>query len=131
VSLSSDSKATEAALHFRSLKLVPSGNQGSLALRENISRLYSDGIRPEHIITAMATTGSNLTTLLSLLEPGDHVIIQYPTYPQLASLPKGIGCEVSLWKLDPDRGWRFDIHLLTSLVTPKTRMIILNNPSNP
>jgi aspartate/methionine/tyrosine aminotransferase len=131
VSLSSDPNATKAALDFRSVKLVPSGNKGSLALREKISRLYGDGIRTEHIITAIATTGSNLTTFLSLLEPGDHVVIQYPTYPQLASLPKGIGCEVSLWKLEPDRGWRFDIDLLTSLITPKTRMIILNNPSNP
>jgi aspartate/methionine/tyrosine aminotransferase len=113
------------------VKLVPSGNQGSLALRENIAGLYSHDIRPEHIITATATTGSNLTALLSLLQPGDHVIIQYPTYPQLASLPKGIGCDISLWKLDPDKGWCFDIHLLTSLITPKTRMIILNNPSNP
>ena len=92
--------------------------------------MYKD-ILPEHVVTTTATTGANLTVFHSLLQAGDHVICQYPTYPQLYGLPKSFQCELSYWRLDPKNGWRPDLEGLRKLIKPETKMLIVNNPSNP
>ncbi|OAP56376.1 hypothetical protein AYL99_09555 [Fonsecaea erecta] len=131
VSLSSNPEATERALQFRSMKMNNGSPQGTPELRGRIASLYNETIRPEHVITATGTTGANLTVLQSLLQAGDHAICQYPTYPQLLGLPESFPCDLSYWRLDPDNGWQPSIAELRKLINPSTKMIILNNPSNP
>jgi aspartate/methionine/tyrosine aminotransferase len=129
--LSSDPAKTEEALQWRSLKLSSHNPQGSDAVRRNIAELYSEDVLPEHVVTTTGTTGANMTVLLSLVQVGDHVISVYPVYPQLLGLPKRLGCELSLWKLDPSKGWRADVEELRKLIKPSTKLIILNTPGNP
>ncbi|OCT53946.1 putative aminotransferase [Cladophialophora carrionii] len=131
VALSNDPAKTEDALRWRGLKLANYSAQGSEAVRRNIADLYSEDVLPEHVVTTTGTTGANMTVLLSLVQPGDHVVSVYPVYPQLLGLPKRLGCEVSLWKLDPSNGWRADVEELRKLIKPSTKLIILNNPGNP
>src|SRR6185295_3532758 len=52
-------------------------------------------------------------------------------YQQLYSVPRAIGCDVSLWHVGPETGYRYDIDALERLVTPKTRVIVVNTPHNP
>jgi aspartate/methionine/tyrosine aminotransferase len=59
------------------------------------------------------------------------MIAPYPAYQQLYSVPKAIGCDVSLWHVGPDTGYRYDMDALERLVTPRTRVIIVNTPHNP
>lgn len=133
ISLSSHPSATEGALQFQSLKLGLGSSQGAAELRSNIASLYdeSKGISSKHVITATGTTGANQTVFQTLIRAGDHVVCQYPIYPQLRDLPKAFPCEVSLWKLDPENGWKGDLEQLRQLIRPNTKMIILNNPNNP
>ncbi|KIW73073.1 hypothetical protein PV04_01220 [Phialophora macrospora] len=131
IALSSDPARTEEALQWRDLKLSIHSAQGSIGVRQNIAELYSEDVLPEHVVTTTGTTGANMTVLLSLIQVGDHVISVYPVYPQLLGLPKRLGCELSLWKLDPSKGWRADVAELRKLIKPSTKLIILNNPGNP
>ncbi|KAK5064406.1 hypothetical protein LTR84_000239 [Exophiala bonariae] len=133
ISLSSDPQATEMALNFRSLKLGGDFLRGNLSVRSAIAALYGSkqGIKPEHVITTVATTAANLTVLQGLLTAGDHVICMYPTYGQLSRLPKTWGCEVSPWKLDATKAWAVDLEVLQELIKPNTVMVILCNPANP
>ncbi|KAI1611564.1 pyridoxal phosphate-dependent transferase [Exophiala viscosa] len=133
IAISSDPNATEKALNFRSLKLGGDLRQGTPAVRNAIAGLYDKekGVLPEHIITAIGTTGANLTVFQALLGVGDHVICVYPTYGQLPGLPKGFPCEVSRWELDASNGWRLDVGELRKLIRPDTKMLVLNNPNNP
>ncbi|EXJ70479.1 uncharacterized protein A1O5_06548 [Cladophialophora psammophila CBS 110553] len=131
VSLSRDSAATEEALKFRSMKLNLGTPEGALELRRQIANLYSEDVLPENVITAPGTTGANLTVFQSLLQAGDHVICQYPTYPQLLALPESFPCEMSYLNLDPGNGWQPSVEELRGLIKPSTKMIVLNNPSNP
>ena len=130
VALSKDPTKTKEALNFQSLTLKLNPFAGTSELRTNIAELYSKAVLPEHVITGAGTTGVNCTAFLSLLQAGDHVICQYPTYPQLLALPKSM-CELSHWKLDPGKGWAGDLEELRALIRPSTKMIILNNPNNP
>ncbi|OQV01251.1 hypothetical protein CLAIMM_06639 [Cladophialophora immunda] len=131
VALSIDPAATERALQFRSMKMNNGSLQGTRELRERIASLYSEDVLPENVITATGTTGANLTVFQSLLQAGDHAICQYPTYPQLLGLPESFPCDLSYWRLDPDKGWQPSVDELRKLIQPSTKMIILNNPNNP
>jgi aspartate/methionine/tyrosine aminotransferase len=46
-------------------------------------------------------------------------------------VPRAIGCEVKLWRLRRENGFRYELDELRRLVTPRTRMIVVNTPHNP
>ena len=46
-------------------------------------------------------------------------------------MPRAIGCDVSLWKVGPETNYRYDVDALERLITPKTKLIIVNTPHNP
>jgi aspartate/methionine/tyrosine aminotransferase len=60
------------------------------------------------------------------------VVAVHPAYQQLYSVPRAIGCEVSLWSIRAEDGaFRYDLEELKRLVTPKTQLIVVNTPHNP
>lgn len=103
--------------------------KGSEALRTNISHLYptksSAALSTENIVTTPGASLANFIVLFALLGPGDHVIVQYPTYQQLYALPASFGADVSLWKTSPNDGWNLDMDELEKLIRPNTKMIII------
>ena len=72
-----------------------------------------------------------LFTLLACIEPGDEVILPDPGYPAYASQVNFIGAVPKTVTLREDKNFRMDLDELESLVTPKTRMLIINTPQNP
>jgi aspartate/methionine/tyrosine aminotransferase len=72
-----------------------------------------------------------LFAMLALIEAGDEVILPDPGYPVYASLVSFMGAKPVSLALREESGFRFDAGELASLVTPRTRMIILNSPQNP
>lgn len=135
VSLSSDPEKTKAAFDYNQIPLGLPPGQGKAELREVIASNYNQklsGLEADDIIVANATTGANHIIHRSLLRPGDHVIVQYPTYGPLIEEPRHIGCDISYLPLDPANGWQPDLKELRSLVRPGvTKLLVLNNPSNP
>ncbi|KAL3458165.1 pyridoxal phosphate-dependent transferase [Aspergillus heterothallicus] len=109
--------------------------KGSPALRSRIADLYShpptEPLPIENIVTTPGASLANFLVLFSLLGPGDHAIVQYPTYQQLYSVPTSIGAEVSLWKAHEEDGWRLDLEELKQLIKSNTKVIVINNPVNP
>ncbi len=103
---------------------------GTLELRSAIAATYR-ATGPEEILVTTGAIEANFLLFHVLLEPGDHVVAVYPAYQQLYSVPRAIGCDVALWKLRADGGFRYDVEDLEHLVTPRTRLIVLNTPHNP
>lgn len=105
---------------------------GSLALRSALAATYRD-TGPEQILITTGAIEANFLLFNVLLEPGDHVIAVHPAYQQLYSVPRAIGCDVSLWPIhvSATAGFRYDLDALERLVTPRTRLIVLNTPHNP
>ncbi|CAI7654078.1 unnamed protein product [Penicillium glandicola] len=119
-------------------KQVYGAIRGSETLRTNIANLYSrpgsttsSPVSADQVLVTNGAIQANFLTLYTHIGPEDHVICQYPTYQQLYSVPESFGAEVSLWRSDEGNGWAMDLGKLRSLIRPKTRMIILNNPQNP
>ncbi len=69
--------------------------------------------------------------LLAIVEPGDEVIVPDPGYPIYRSLVSFIGATPVSAPIRQDNDFRLDIEELRSLVTPRTRLLIVNTPANP
>jgi aspartate/methionine/tyrosine aminotransferase len=113
-----------------SLPLGYSEARGTEALRAALAATYLSG-DAENILVTTGAIEANYLLFNVLLDAGDHVIAPYPAYQQLYTVPKAIGCDVSLWHVGPDTGYRYDIGALERLVTPKTKVIVVNTPHNP
>lgn len=112
------------------LRLGYSEACGSLELRSHLAQTYRD-TGPEEILVTTGAIEANFLLFNVLLEPGDHVVAVHPAYQQLFSVPRALGCDVALWELRAEEGFRFDLEELERLVTPRTRLIIINSPHNP
>lgn len=112
------------------LPLGYSEARGTEALRTQLAETYQ-GVSHEQILVTTGAIEANFLLFNELLEPGDHVIAPYPAYQQLYSVPKAIGCDVSLWSVGPETNYQYDLNRLEALITPKTKLIVVNTPHNP
>ena len=112
------------------LRLGYSEACGSAELRGLLAATY-ENTSPDEILVTTGAIEANFLLFNELLSPGDRVVIVNPAYQQLHSVAKAIGCDVALWTLRADGGFRFDLEDLRALATPETRMIVINTPHNP
>ncbi len=104
--------------------------EGSPAFKERVAGLYR-GVRPDNVLQANGATGANLLAIMALVQPGDHVVAEYPIYQPLYELPRTLGAQVDYWHIHEELGWNPDLDELRALVTPQTKLICINNASNP
>ena len=112
------------------LPLGYSEARGTVELRTMLADTYERG-DADHILVTTGAIEANYLLFNVLLDAGDHMIAPYPAYQQLYSVPQAIGCDVSLWRVGPETGYRFDVDALERLITPRTKLIIVNTPHNP
>ena len=112
------------------IRLGYSEAPGSEALRTLLASTYRD-TGPDQILVTTGAIEANYLLFNVLLNAGDHVVAVNPAYQQLQSVPRAIPCNISLWDLQPESGFRYDLDQLERLVTPRTRLIVINTPHNP
>jgi aspartate/methionine/tyrosine aminotransferase len=103
---------------------------GTFELRQIIARLYTNA-EPENVLVTTGAIEANFLLFNSLLVQGDEVVAVDPCYQQLASVPRALGCDVKLWRLTRENAFSYDLEELQRLVSPRTRMIVVNSPHNP
>ena len=103
---------------------------GIPSLRENIADLY-DGAGRKNVLVTVGAAEANNIIMNTLLEPGDELTTQTPTYMQAWGLALNRGNAVRTFDLMPDKGWALDIDGLNAAVNDKTRVIAVVNPNNP
>ncbi|PRY21910.1 aspartate/methionine/tyrosine aminotransferase [Aliiruegeria haliotis] len=113
-----------------SMKMTYGAIEGSDRLRAAISALY-DSQPAQNIIVTHGTIGANMLVHKAMVSAGDHVVAIVPTYQQHYSIPASIGADVQTLTLKEENGFLPDLDELRAMVTPKTRLIAMNNPNNP
>lgn len=103
---------------------------GSVEFREEVAALYRS-VDPANVLQTNGGTGANLNAIMALVSPGDHVVAEYPTYQPLYDLPAALGAEVDRWVIHEEDGWQPRIDELKALVRKDTKLICINNASNP
>jgi aspartate/methionine/tyrosine aminotransferase len=96
-----------------------------------VSRTLRTQVDPSEVVLVPGSKNVLLFTLLACIEPGDEVILPEPGYPAYESQVSFIGAVPKAVTLREESGFRMDLDELASLVTTKTRMLIINTPQNP
>ena len=106
-------------------------SNGTIPLRERIAALYP-GAAPEQIQVTNGGSEANFVSLWHLVEPGDEIVMMTPNYMQGWGLVRGFGGQVREWKLRLEKGrYHADVAELDTLVTAKTKLILICAPNNP
>lgn len=104
---------------------------GTAELREAIAALYP-GARIDQVEVTNGGSEANCIALWHLVEPGDEVVMMLPNYMQIRGIVRALGGAVIPWTLVEDRTrWRPDLDALDTLVTARTKLIVVCNPNNP
>jgi len=86
---------------------------------------------PDRVLLTSGTSEGIELTLTALLNAGDDVLVPTPTYPLYTAVIAKLGAVASYYHTDPDRAWLPDLDHLATLVTPRTRALVVIDPNNP
>jgi aspartate/methionine/tyrosine aminotransferase len=101
------------------------------AVAQFVTRTLKAEVDPNDVVLVPGSKNVLLFVLLALVEPGDEVIYPDPGYPVYHSLVNFIGAKPVPVRLREERNFRIDLDELASLVSDRTRLLIVNTPQNP
>ncbi|MEW9548343.1 pyridoxal phosphate-dependent aminotransferase [Nonomuraea sp. NPDC050783] len=100
------------------------------AISDHYGRVYGVDVDPARVVVNSGSSAAMLELFLALLEPGDEVVIPdpgYPAYPSLVEAARGKAVRAAA----AGHGYLHTAELAASCVTPATRALLINFPSNP
>jgi aspartate/methionine/tyrosine aminotransferase len=126
-------RAAEQALADGHTHYVPS--PGIAPLREAVAAHLSSAGRlhaaPEQVVVTPGAKPVMFFSMLALCEAGDEVIYPDPGFPMYGSIAGFTGATPVPLPLREENDFRVDVDELERLVTPRTKLLILNSPHNP
>ena len=103
---------------------------GAVALREAIAATYANRTADEVMVTN-GSAEANFLMAMTLLEPGDEIVVVVPNYLQIRGWAKALGAVVREVPLREELGWLPDPADIRAAITPRTKVITLCTPNNP
>src|SRR5712692_4826883 len=100
-------------------------------LAAKIERVNGYAVNPQQTAVAIGGTGAVMAALTATIGPGDEVLISDPHWPQYSMQLACCGVTPVFYPLDPQNEWLPEIAGLERLVTPRTRLLLINSPGNP
>jgi len=127
-------EASIQALRAGKTKYTP--NAGIKELRDAIAeKLWREnGIRcdpDKNLIVTAGATQALMLAMVTLVNPGDEVIIQGPNWPDYRGQIDMVNAKTVYAKVDEKNGFKMTADVIEPLITEKTKLIIINSPSNP
>ncbi|MEZ4364390.1 MAG: aminotransferase class I/II-fold pyridoxal phosphate-dependent enzyme [Kofleriaceae bacterium] len=119
-----------ARAELEALSLGATESTGNPELRRELARLHP-GLTEQDVLVCCGAQEGIFAFMNAVLEPGDHVIAQWPGYQSHFAIARALGAEVSLWRADAARGWAFDPADLEARLRPTTKVVLVSSPHNP
>jgi alanine-synthesizing transaminase len=107
---------------------------GIAPAREAVAQEYTRHgfpVSPDRVFITAGTSEGIELTLSAVIEQGDEVLVPMPTYPLYTAVLAKLDATTTFYRLDPSHGWMPDLDHLKSLVTPRTRALVVIDPNNP
>jgi len=114
--------ASTASWHY-------TANAGSMALRKLLAAETSFDPKSEVCVTAGTQEGL-FAVFQAYVDPGDEVLVPNPGFVAYATLAKFCGATAVPYEIEPP-DWKLAAEAVTSKITPRTKLIVVNSPSNP
>lgn len=109
--------------------------RGDTELRQEISKFYKEeydmNVRDEEIFVCASACLGMYLALEAITDDGDEIILQAPyftPYPQQVELARGVPIELPTYE---EEDFQINIDRLKSLITERTKALVINSPSNP
>ena len=126
-------EAAKRALDANMTRYAPT--PGDKAVREAVARKLQqeNGIacKGEHVTLTVGAKHAIALTLQTMLDPGDEVILPTPAWVSYRPLIELFGGRCIEVPSSVERGYLLDVSAIERAITPRTRAILLNSPSNP
>ena len=126
-------EAAVQALHKGWTHYGPSAGLPELrqAIAEEVSRTRGVDVKAEEVVVVPGGKPIIFFTILALINEGDEVIYPNPGFPIYESMINYVGGHAIPIRLQEQKDFGFDVRELASLITDRTKLIILNSPHNP
>ena len=110
-------------------------NYGTPELRQAIAdKLKRDnGIdyKAEEILVTIGVGEGTYAAVAAFTEPGDEILVPDPVWLNYIHVPHFFGAVPVSYKLREENDYQIDLNEIEGLITPKTRMLVINTPGNP
>jgi len=110
-------------------------NAGILSLREVIARRlnldYGLNLSADNIVITVGGVGAVSSAVRALTDIGDEVLISDPCWPNYEMIIACAGGVPKRYQLDPEQGFLPTLANIEKVLTPKSKVLIINTPSNP
>ncbi|MFL5685705.1 MAG: pyridoxal phosphate-dependent aminotransferase [Chloroflexota bacterium] len=118
----------EGATHYAPFPGIPELRK---AIADDVTRRKGFPADPSQVFVTVGGKGVMLYAILGLVDPGDEVIVPDPGYPIYESLTRFVGATAVPIPIRMENEFRLDVEELARLITPRTRLLIINSPANP
>jgi len=126
-------QAAAAAARAGFTKYTPTG--GLFSLREALAqklRVRNDlQATVEQVVATPGSVFALAAAVLALIDPGDEALIPDPGWPNYVSMLKVAGATIVPYPLLRETGYQPDLAALAGLITPRTKLLVINTPGNP
>jgi aspartate aminotransferase len=102
-----------------------------LAIADYVSRTRAIKVTSDEVVVVPGGKPIIFFTILSLIDEGDEVIYPNPGFPIYESMIQYVGGHPLPIQLREERDFSLDVDELASLISNRTKLIILNSPQNP
>ena len=101
------------------------------AIAEDVSKSRGIKVKPEEVVVVPGGKPIIFFVMMALVDEGDEVIFPNPGFPIYESMIHFLGAKAVPIQLKEERDFSFDVNEFKSLITDRTKLIILNSPHNP
>ena len=101
------------------------------SIANNYNSKYGQNVSYGNVVVSSGSSPAIFMSILSVINPGDEVIItdpHYACYPQIIKIAGGVPIKVRVFE---ENGFQIDVTDIKKNITDKTKAIIVNSPSNP
>lgn len=110
-------------------------NYGTPELRQAIAdKLKRDNdidYKAEEILVTIGVGEGTYAAVAAFTEPGDEILVPDPVWLNYIHVPHFFGAVPVSYKLREENDYQIDLNEIEGLITPKTRMLVINTPGNP
>lgn len=114
--------------HYVSNAGIP---QLRMAVAEKYNRLVGDYYTPDNVMVAVGGMEAIFLALLATVNPGDEVLIPDPGYPNYQGQTVILGAKAVKVPIYEKNNFNIQAEDIEAAITEKTKVLILNSPSNP
>ena len=125
--------AAANAAHGGTTKYTPNAGLPGVrsAVAERYTRKFGREVTPGEVLVTAGAVNALAAIVAAIAEEGDEILIPDPGWPNYVAMIELARVAPVRYRLEPAQGYRPDLAAMETQITPRTKAIIINNPSNP